>query len=148
VGKLDLRTEIVTEYKIPTTPGTLPGAHHVVTGRNDVAFFSEGWAHKLAKFDPRTEKITEVPIQSRSRTNSLGFGNFGLAPDDSIWISAGNEAAKIDPQTGKVVQRYPYKGRGRYESIVSADGNFWAGGAPLNPNENSGAFGHSDRRKC
>ena len=137
VGKLDPRTGIITEYKIPITPGALPGTHHVVVDKNDVVFFSEGWAHKLAKFDPRTEKFTEVPIESRSPINSLGFGNFGLTPDDSIWITAGSEADKIDPQTGKVVQKYPYEGRGSYESIVSDDGNFWAGGAPLSPNENS-----------
>jgi streptogramin lyase len=41
VGKLDLRTGIVTEYKVPMTPGSLPGTHRVQVDKNGIVWFSE-----------------------------------------------------------------------------------------------------------
>lgn len=132
MGKLDSRTGIVTDYKIPLTPDALPGTHHVAVDKNGIVFLSEGWSRKLAKFDPKTEQFIEV------RAGTGGFENFGLAPDGFIWIAGAGGAQKIDPETGKVLQKFPFKGRGSYESYVSEDGKYWAGGSPLNPNENTG----------
>ncbi|MBI3940520.1 MAG: carboxypeptidase regulatory-like domain-containing protein, partial [Acidobacteria bacterium] len=129
VGKLDPKSGVVTEYHIPVIPGALPGTHSVWVDKNDVVWFSENWAHSLTKFDPRTERFTQVRVETDAPVNSPGFGNFGLAPDGSIWNTAGGAVLKIDPETGKIVKKYPFKRiRSTYDNLISQDGNFWAGG--------------------
>ncbi len=137
LGRLDPATGVVTEYMIPLTQGALPGTHHVVIDKNGTVLFSENWAKKLLKLDPKTEQFTEVAVESPSRINSGGFGNFALAPDGFIWVANGNQASKLDPQTGKIVERFPFKGHGSYDSLVSDDGNFWAGGSPAEATANT-----------
>ena len=139
VGRLDPRTGIVTEYKIPLTPGALPGTHHVVVDKHGTVLFSENWTHKLTKFDPRTEKFTQVSMEPKSKINSAGFGDFAVAPDGSVWTQMNDtdHVEKVDPQTGKILKQYPIKNKMSYDSLVSSDGNFWAGGSP------SGAAGNS-----
>ena len=137
IGKLDPHTGIVTEYAVPLTPGAMPGTHRVQVGKNDVVWLSENWAHNLTSFDPRTEKFTQMQIKSEVSINSPGFGNFALAPDGFIWWNQDNEAEKIDPETGKVVQRYPMKLREGYDNLVSPDGKFWAAGSPASTGGNS-----------
>jgi virginiamycin B lyase len=131
MGKLDPRTGIVTDYTIPITPGALPGTHHVVVDKNDVVWLSEGWARKYTRFDPRTEQFKDVPYEGPVQ------GNFALAPDGSIWSVGAGAAQKIDSQTGKIVAKYPFTGPGSYESLVSQDGHFWAGGSPVGPYGNT-----------
>jgi virginiamycin B lyase len=43
VGQLDPRTGIVKEYKVPMTPGAMPGTHRVAVDKNDIVWFSENW---------------------------------------------------------------------------------------------------------
>ena len=129
IGKLDPRTGIVTEYRIPKTPGALPGTHSVWVDRNDIVWLSENWAATLTRFDPRTEQFTQVRLEAGRPLNAPWFGNFGLSPDGSVWKAYGGEVLKIDPDTGEFVQRYPLgKIQRTYGNFISADGNFWGGG--------------------
>jgi len=137
VGRLDPATGEVTEYQIPLTQGALPGTHHVVITKDGTVLFSENWAKKLLKFDPKTEQFSDLSVESPSRINSGGFGNFALAPDGFIWAANGSQADKLDPQTGRIVQRFPFKGHGAYDSLISDDGNLWAGGSPPVATENT-----------
>ncbi len=131
IGKLDPRTGIITEYAVPLTPGALPGSHRIAVDKNDTVWFSEVWAHNLTKFDPRTEKFTQIPIASSVMPiNSPGFNNFALAPDGYIWYTDDHAAVKIDPETGKFVQKFPMKSPSTYDNAISYDGNWWAGGSP------------------
>ena len=131
-GKLDPRTGIITEYTIPTTPGAMPGTHHNIVDRNGMIWMSENWARKFVRFNPQTGQFTEVPYKGNVQ------GNFALSPDSSaIWIAGPSMAQKVDTETGQVVAKYPFAGRGSYESLLSADGNFWAGGAPVGPYGNT-----------
>ena len=143
VGRLDTRTGIVTEYQIPLTEGALPGTHHVHVEKNGLVLFSEPWAHKLLKFDPKTEKFTEVDAETTAELNNTGLGNFAVTPDGYLLTSSnslrgGNHGVqKIDPETGKIVQQWPIKVSFSYDDLISNDGNFWAGGAPVGTNQNS-----------
>jgi streptogramin lyase len=131
IGKLDPKTGIITEYAVPLTPGALPGSHRITVDKNDIVWFSEVWAHNLTKFDPTTEKFTQIPIYSSVMPiNSPGFNNFALAPDGYIWYTDDNAAVKIDPETGKFLQKYPMKAPSTYDNSISYDGNWWAGGSP------------------
>lgn len=138
-GKLDTRTGIVTEYQTPLTPGAQPGTHHVYVEKNGEVLVSEPWSHKLLKLDPRNGEMAEVPVAAPFPINSAGMADFDLTPDGYVWASMGGgyAAEKIDPKTGKMVQKYPMKVPFSYDGVVSQDGNFWAGGAI------SGTFGNS-----
>jgi streptogramin lyase/mono/diheme cytochrome c family protein len=138
-GKLDTRTGVVTEYQAPLTPGAQPGTHHVYVEKNGEVLISEPWSHKLLKLDPRNGEMAEVPVAAPFPINSAGMADFDLTPDGFVWASMGGgyAAEKIDPKTGKMVQKYPMKVPFSYDGVISQDGNFWAGGAI------SGTFGNS-----
>ena len=124
-GKLDPRTGIVTSYMLPLTPGAMPGSHHIVVDKNGSVYISENWARKLTKFDPTTGEFHSVMAPTKG-----GFGNFALGPDGFIWYSEDHAAIKIDPETGKIVDRIPMASRETYETTVSDDGKYWAAGSP------------------
>ncbi len=138
-GKLDTRTGVVTEYMAPLTPGAQPGTHHVYVEKNGEVLISEPWSHKLLKLDPRNGEMVEVPVAAPFPINSAGMADFDVTPDGFVWASMGGgyAAEKIDPKTGKLVQKYPMKVPFSYDGVISQDGNFWAGGAI------SGTFGNS-----
>jgi streptogramin lyase/mono/diheme cytochrome c family protein len=138
-GKLDTHTGVVTEYQTPLTPGAQPGTHHVYVEKNGEVLVSEPWSHKLLKLDPRNGEMVEVPVAAPFPINSAGMADFDVTPDGFVWASMGGgyAAEKIDPKTGKLVQKYPMKVPFSYDGVISQDGNFWAGGAI------SGTFGNS-----
>jgi streptogramin lyase/mono/diheme cytochrome c family protein len=138
-GKLDTHTGVVTEYQTPLTPGAQPGTHHVYVEKNGEVLISEPWSHKLLKLDPRNGEMVEVPVAAPFPINSAGMADFDVTPDGFVWASMGGgyAAEKIDPKTGKLVQKYPMKVPFSYDGVISQDGNFWAGGAI------SGTFGNS-----
>ena len=138
-GKLDTHTGVVTEYQTPLTPGAQPGTHHVYVEKNGEVLISEPWSHKLLKLDPRNGEMAEVPVAAPFPINSAGMADFDVTPDGFVWASMGGgyAAEKIDPKTGKTVQKYAMKVPFSYDGVISQDGNFWAGGAI------SGTFGNS-----
>jgi streptogramin lyase/mono/diheme cytochrome c family protein len=138
-GKLDTHTGVVTEYQTPLTQGAQPGTHHVYVEKNGEVLISEPWSHKLLKLDPRNGEMVEVPVAAPFPINSAGMADFDVTPDGFVWASMGGgyAAEKIDPKTGKLVQKYPMKVPFSYDGVISQDGNFWAGGAI------SGTFGNS-----
>src|SRR5665213_2045429 len=127
VGKLDPKTGIVTEYTIPLTPKGMPGTHAVRIDKNDVPWFSENWSHNLNHLDLTTGKMTQVHIDDPVPLNAPGFGNFSMTKDGYIWDSRDNNVRKIDPETGKVVQRYPLQVSFSYDNLISADDKYYGG---------------------
>jgi virginiamycin B lyase len=130
IGKLDPRTGIVTEYTVPLTPGGMPGTHHVVVDKKGIVWLSEPWSHNLDKFEPTTGTITQVHLESPEPLNTSFFSNFSLASDGFIWNNKAAHVQKLDPVTGKVLQQYPLQTSSSYDSLISDDGHFWAGGGP------------------
>ena len=130
IGKLEPRTGVVTEYRVPSTPGALSGTHTIWVDDDDIVWLSEGWTHKLTRFDPGSERFTQYPLAVPGRPkNYPGFGNFGLAPDGYVWYVMGGEVTKIDPGSGKFLARYPFqKMRFTYDNLMSKDGTYWVGG--------------------
>jgi streptogramin lyase/mono/diheme cytochrome c family protein len=130
-GKLDTHTGVVTEYQAPLTPGAQPGTHHVYVEKNGEVLISEPWSHKLLKLDPRNGEMVEVPVAAPFPINSAGMADFDVTPDGFVWATMGGgySVEKIDPKTGKMVQKYPMKVPFSYDGVISQDGNFWAGGA-------------------
>ena len=139
-GVLDPRTGIVKEYRIPgkdaDTPNVLPGTHRVWVDKNDIVWFSENWDHYLTALDPKSGQIIHRFKVEGGKLNGSAFSNFAMDDHGFVYDSRGEEVAKIDSKTGEVVQKWPYKeatdgkylGEGTYDSIITPDGRYWAGG--------------------
>jgi streptogramin lyase len=130
IGKLDSRTGIATEYKIPLVPDAMPGTHRIFVDKQDIAWASDPWGHVLNKVEPETGKITQIPIPVPEPLNVAGFSNFALAPDGFIWDNQAHNVRKIDPVSGKILELFPSPVEFSYDNMISADGKYWAGGAP------------------
>ncbi len=128
VGQLDPRTGIVKEYTIPLTPGAMPGTHAVRLDKHDIPWFSENWGHNLNRLDPVTGKVVQAHIEDAVPLNAPGFGNFSLTDDGFVWDSRDYFVRKIDPETGKVVQRFPLQVSFSYDNLISNDGKYYGGG--------------------
>jgi streptogramin lyase len=129
VGKLDPRTGKVTEYRVPTTQGALPGTHRVWVDQNDIVWASENWAHNLNRLDPATGEWKQFHIETGIPVNSPGFSNFAMDEQGFVYETLFDAVVKIDSRNGQIVARYPFERiSSTYDNIVSNDGRYWAGG--------------------
>ena len=129
IGKLDPRTGAVKEYRVPDTPGALPGTHRVWVDKQDIVWLSENWSHNLTRFDPKTEQFKQFHIDTDSPINSPGFSNFHIDPEGFVWETVNNGVVKIDSSNGEIVKHFPLKRiNATYDNILSADGRYWSGG--------------------
>jgi streptogramin lyase len=129
IGKLDPRTGAVKEYRVPDTPGALPGTHRVWVDKDDVVWLSENWAHNLTRFDPKTEQFKQFHIETDSPPNSPGFSNFHMDSEGYVYETINEGVVKIDSRSGKTVQHFPFKRlNSTYDNILSVDGRYWSGG--------------------
>jgi virginiamycin B lyase len=128
VGKLDPKSGVVKEYTLPLTPGAMPGTHAVHIDQHGIVWYSENWAHNLDRLDPATGHVTQVKIESPVPLNAPGFGNFAMTSDGAVWDSRDSHVRKIDSETGKILKEYPLQCSFSYDSLISADGKYWAGG--------------------
>jgi len=129
IGKLDPRTGVVKEYRVPDTKGALPGTHRVWVDKNDIVWVSENWAHNLTRFDPKTEQFQQFHFDTGDPLNSPGFSNFHMDADGYVYETIERAVVRIDSRSGKIVQRFPFTRLvSTYDNIVSMDGRYWSGG--------------------
>jgi streptogramin lyase/mono/diheme cytochrome c family protein len=136
-GVLDPRTGIVTEHKMPPTPGDLPGTHAVeVDDKHGYAWFSENWADRYSRLTLATGEIKAFSV----RKLDIGTANFALAPDGFLWANRYKDktVVRVDPNTFEIVAAYPLNNPIPYQNAVSSDGRFWAGGAAPRMGGNTG----------
>jgi virginiamycin B lyase len=124
IGKLDPRTGEVKEYRVPDTPGALPGTHRVWVDKDDIVWLSENWAHNLTRFDPKTEQFKRFEIEAGTHPHNLI-----VARDGGVWY-AGNRNARIvrlDPNTGeaKTHMMPDSAARDPHTLIFDGKGNIW-----------------------
>lgn len=132
VGALDPRTGIVKEFRVPDIAGTFPGTYKVAVDRKDRVWFSQSWAHRLTRLDPATGTFKQLFIQTDAPMNAGAWGNFALAPDGSLWSEHDNNTiVEIEPASGAIIKSYPLsQNPNPADELISADGRFWAAGAP------------------
>src|SRR5262249_10453109 len=117
IGKLDPKTGTFTEYPLPAPPaGHLQGTRDVQVDSDDNVWFPmrvEGGASLLAKFEPKTQKITTVADAT---------GQFiAVGPGNKRWMGgAVNPFHRIDMKAMK--KEGTFEGRG-YQVVVSSRGN-------------------------
>ena len=137
IGKVDPRTGFTKEYRVPDTPGAHPGTHWITVTKDDMIWSSQNWAHKLTRYNPRTEEFHQITPPMRPSDdgtprpyNSPMGGNWVVAPDGYIWKARSSLVVKVDPETGRYLEQYPLQhATGTYGSAVSKDGNFFGGGS-------------------
>ena len=110
----------------------MPGTHHAVIDKNGIAWISENWAHQLNRLDPKTGEVKQVLIASKTPINAPSFGNFTLDAEGFVWDARADRVAKMDPETGKVVQEWPLQANSSYDNTISYDGRYWGGSGPAN----------------
>ncbi len=129
IGRLDPRTGIVQEYRVPDSDDRHPGTHGIwVDQRNGKVWAGENWRRRLVELDPQTGEFNVYP----------GTYSCSLHPDGTF-VGIGGEPGdrailKIAPETGEVFQRWPLKiATGTYNCTLSEDGRYWGGGTWRNP---------------
>ncbi len=141
-GKLDPKTGIVTGYTMPPHTGEpgcrdsrakppvecMPGTHRVLVDQKhgDTVWVTEPWGDRVAKLNPKTGAMKYFPYPAAFHNN------FSIDPNGFLYGVGGeggvSTLSKMDPETGATVQTYT--ARGSYDSAVSRDGKYWAGGGP------------------
>ncbi len=136
VGYLDPKTGIIKEYRLPDVNGRPTVDSHAcrIDDKNGFVWFVQGPPQKppprvYFRLDMATEEIVAL--------TAIEAGlNPGLAPDGFLWQGRTGEdgiqeAVRLDPRTGEVVDSYPRPNTpSSYHHSVSDDGRFVSGGSP------------------
>lgn len=129
IGALDPKTGKVKEYRVPDTPGALPGTHRIGVDERDIVYASGNWAHNLTRLDPKTGEFQQFHFPEAGPINSPGFSNFAMDPQGFIYETLQDSVVKIDRDTGKIVRKFPLmRIRSTYDNIVSLMGDFGPAG--------------------
>ncbi len=146
VGKLDPKTGIVKQYRLPepynppnlkvyvdkytTPPGIHPGQHGLFIDKHTGYVYSTGtWHRSITRIDPRTGEMKAV------MTDLHENGNMALHPDGkSLWRTDQGKIKKYDLpgvfETGLPVQTWDLKKEkiSTYGNFISPDGKYFGGG--------------------
>jgi len=97
---------VVTEYQLPNPDLTEP--HDVVVDADGIVWYSSFGEQILGRLDPKTGKVTEIPLPILKPDSPTGSLNLELDPDGNPWLAMMYQGgiAKFDKRTGKV-QAYP-----------------------------------------
>ena len=113
VVRVDLRTRRVdTVIHLPWVAGG------VASGAGSV-WVVEDAGQGVIRIDARTGKIAGR-FEVRGDPNGVNGG--GVYADGSLWLARYDAVVRVDPQTGRVVHRFPAASR----MLVFADGAIWA----------------------
>ena len=124
IGRLDPKTGIVTNFKLPDAKGLASRTHGVIPDPRGGVWFNNGTDGTIFKFDTASEKFVTFPkpagsIRAGGHIEIDSKGNvFTSSPDAGI--------VKLDPATGKYTD---YKaltpGGNPYGVAVDSEDNMW-----------------------
>ncbi|MGA8621626.1 MAG: hypothetical protein WB660_24280 [Candidatus Sulfotelmatobacter sp.] len=132
VGRLDPKNGKMTLVKVPTTHAVPYG---IVILPNNMPFFCEFGANKLASVDPGTMKIREYGLPAAgARPRRLA-----LAPDGTIYYTdyARGYLGHFDPLSGKLLKEWASPGGEEsepYGIAITKDGDVWYSESGVKPN--------------
>ncbi len=92
---------IISEWDLPR-PTIEP--HDVVVDSKGMAWFSNFGQQTIGKFDPKTGKLTEIPVPELKKGSPLGALSIRMDRDENMWLGAMYQAAvlKYDTKTEKL----------------------------------------------
>jgi virginiamycin B lyase len=119
IARLDPETGKIQEFKVPTDETA--AIHSVFPAPDGSVWMTEFSRSRLARWDPKTEMITEYPDPAPLANGRLpSHHTVRIGPDGMAW-SSGQPVSRFDPKTGK----YDYFSEGSYGVMVDKDGNCW-----------------------
>ena len=92
---------VITEWDLPR-PNIQP--HDVVVDSKGVVWYCDFGSQYIGRFDPKTGKITEIPLPELKKGSPLGTLSIRLDRDDNLWLGMMYQAAigKLDTKTEKL----------------------------------------------
>jgi streptogramin lyase len=92
---------IITEWDLPR-PTIEP--HDVVLDSKGMAWFSNFGEQTIGKFDPKTGKLTEIPVPELKKGSPLGALSIRMDREENMWLGGMYQAAiiKYDTKTEKL----------------------------------------------
>ena len=92
---------VITEWDLPR-PTIEP--HDVVVDSKGMAWFSNFGEQSIGKFDPKTGKLTEIPVPELKKGSPLGALSIRMDRDENMWLGAMYQAAilKYDTKAEKL----------------------------------------------
>ena len=89
---------IITEWDLPR-PTIEP--HDVVVDSKGIAWYSNFGEQNIGKFDPKTGKLTEIPVPLLKKGSPLGALSIRMDRDENMWLGLMYQAAvaKLDTRT-------------------------------------------------
>jgi streptogramin lyase len=145
VGYLDPRTGVIKEYTLPAlTDGRQNRGTHAcrVDNKRGYVWISQSYGQGGGPWAFWRMKIATGELRQWTMPSEEVRGNFGLAPDGSLWrertTKTGREIVRTDPETGEVTNTYPRTVPNSYQTAVSDDGRFVAGASNQGPGGNYG----------
>jgi streptogramin lyase len=92
---------IITEWDLPR-PTIEP--HDVVVDSKGMAWYSNFGEQNIGKFDPRTGKVTEIPVPELKKGSPLGALSIRMDRDENMWLGLMYQGAvaKLDTKTEKL----------------------------------------------
>jgi streptogramin lyase/mono/diheme cytochrome c family protein len=144
IGYLDPRTGMITEYALPAMADGRPtiGTHACrVDNNRGYVWVTQGGGQIGTRSLFRLKMATGEVKQFMPAPFDNGGNNFGLAPNGSLWRERktegdGWEVVRVDPESGQVTNVYPRTVPNSYQTAVSNDGRFVAGGSMQGPGGN------------
>jgi sugar lactone lactonase YvrE len=99
IGKLDLETESIDLWEIPTS-NSFP--YGIDMDKDDNVWFAELLGCKVTKFDTHTEEFTEYP----SLTSPCAINRITLDAKGIVWYSVARpgKLGKLNPETGQQIE--------------------------------------------
>ena len=92
---------VITEWDLPR-PTMQP--HDVVVDAKGVVWYCDFGAQNIGKFDPKTGKLTEIPLPELKKGSPLGTLSIRLDRENNLWLGMMYQAAigKLDTKTEKL----------------------------------------------
>jgi streptogramin lyase len=92
---------IITEWDLPR-PTIQP--HDVVVDSKGTVWYCDFGDQKIGRFDPKTNKLTEIAIPELKKGSPLGTLSIRLDREDNLWLGMMYQAAigKLDTKTEKL----------------------------------------------
>jgi virginiamycin B lyase len=92
---------IITEWDLPRL--TIE-PHDVVVDSKGIAWYSNFGEQNIGKFDPKTGKLTEIPVPEFKKGSPTGALSIRMDREENLWLGLMYQAgiAKLDTKTGKL----------------------------------------------
>jgi virginiamycin B lyase len=92
---------VITEYDLPR-PTIEP--HDVIVDSDGIAWYSNFGEQTLGKLDPKTGKVTEIPVPEIKKGSPLGSLSLRFDKEENLWFGMMYQAgiAKFDRKTEKL----------------------------------------------